>query len=196
MAPSSDGTTRQGTTFSRDTWQLRWHALPPTLVLTCKTSDYSGYVGEIEEVKLVQLDNEALALQYPGQEQPVRYARMSASGLASEELEELQGAWVPLQYEVKGQRVEANFKQTLKGDSITLEKNSAAMEGKVAVDPNKNPKHLDFQFTSGQTDLMIYVRTGDYVICCGNRNGKTRPAEFATGTAKGGEYLLIWKIQR
>jgi uncharacterized protein (TIGR03067 family) len=122
---------------------------------------------------------------------------MSASGLASEELEELQGTWLPLQYEVKGQRVKANFKQTLKGDKITLERDGAAKaEGKVAVDANKNPKQLDFQFTSGLTDLMIYVRTGNYVICCGNRNGKTRPAEFATGTAKGGEYLVIWKIQR
>jgi len=51
------------------TWEVRWDALPPTLVLTCKTSDDPVHVkvGEKTEVKLIQLDDEALAYQYLSQ---------------------------------------------------------------------------------------------------------------------------------
>jgi hypothetical protein len=50
------------------TWRVRWDALPPTLVLTCKTSDAPDRikVGENTEVKLIQLDDNALIYQYPG----------------------------------------------------------------------------------------------------------------------------------
>ncbi len=48
------------------TWEVRWNALPPTLMTTCKASDHSDYVGKTWEVKLIQLDDEALALQHQG----------------------------------------------------------------------------------------------------------------------------------
>ena len=53
------------------TWEVRWNALPPTLVLTCKTSDAPDRikVGEKTEVKLIQLDDNALAYQYLSQYQ-------------------------------------------------------------------------------------------------------------------------------
>ena len=57
------------------TWEVRWDALPPTLVLTCKTSDYPEE-GKTSEVKLIQLDDEALAYLYPGNEQVYRYKRV------------------------------------------------------------------------------------------------------------------------
>jgi hypothetical protein len=61
------------------TWEVRWNALPPTLVLTCKTSDYSGDVGKTSEFKLTQLDDEYLAYEYPGEPNPgvhsARYKR-------------------------------------------------------------------------------------------------------------------------
>jgi hypothetical protein len=47
------------------TWEVRWDALPPTLILTCTASDYEGYIGR-EEVKLIRLDDEALVYQHPG----------------------------------------------------------------------------------------------------------------------------------
>jgi len=180
------------------TWEVRWNALPPTLVMTCKTTDDEKHfpVGQAWEVKLLQLDGEELAYQHPGQ--PVmRFKRASLS--AEKELAALQGTWVPLQYEADGRKVEGvlNFKQIIKGDTVTfLVNREAKAEGKVIVDVMSNPKRLDFQFTSGQTDLIIYVRAGDYVTYCGNRDGQTRPSEFATGTAKGGEYLQVWKIER
>jgi uncharacterized protein (TIGR03067 family) len=180
------------------TWRVRWNALPPTLVLTCKASDYAGYVGKTEEVHLMQLNEEALAYQYRGEGQPVRYTRVSASNRAKEELAALQGTWVPLHYEEEGKKVQGAFhcKHLIKGDQVTVQVNGETKaEGKVVLDPTQSPKHLDFQFTSGQTDLLIYVRAGDYVIYCGNRGGK-RPLEFVSGTARGGAYLLVWKIER
>jgi len=49
------------------TWEVRWNALPPTLVLTIRTSDAPERikVGEVWEVKLMQLDDEALAYEWP-----------------------------------------------------------------------------------------------------------------------------------
>lgn len=50
------------------TWQLRWDALPPTLVLVCKTSDAPERIkiGKKTEVKLIQLDSSSFTYQYPG----------------------------------------------------------------------------------------------------------------------------------
>jgi hypothetical protein len=52
-------------------WEVWWNALPPTLVLTCKTSDDPDHikVGGKAEVKLIQLDDDALAYQYLSQYQ-------------------------------------------------------------------------------------------------------------------------------
>ena len=52
------------------TWEVRWNALPPTLVLSCKTSDDPDLVGKTSEVKLTQLDDETLAYQFPGGPNP------------------------------------------------------------------------------------------------------------------------------
>ena len=48
-------------------WEVRWNALPPTLVLTVHTSDAPERikVGETWELKLVQLNDEALAYEWP-----------------------------------------------------------------------------------------------------------------------------------
>jgi hypothetical protein len=71
---------RGGNTLS-GTWEVRWNALPPTLVRTCKASDDPDLVGKTWEVKLVELNDEALAYQYPDQHpkgHTVRYARVPA----------------------------------------------------------------------------------------------------------------------
>jgi hypothetical protein len=65
------------------TWEMRWNALPPTLVLTCKISYYSGDVtkpaaddiGKVAEVKVIQLDNEVLALQWVESKRAIRTER-------------------------------------------------------------------------------------------------------------------------
>ena len=38
--------------------------------------------------------------------------------------------------------------------------------------------------------------SGYYLLQCGRRDGKTRPSEFATGTANGGEYLIVLQRQK
>jgi hypothetical protein len=49
---------------SAGTWKVRWDALPPTLVLTCKTSEIPDEVAKTTEVKLIKLDDESLAIEY------------------------------------------------------------------------------------------------------------------------------------
>jgi hypothetical protein len=64
------------------TWEMRWDALPPTLVLTCRTSDESDRfsVGKTLEVKVIQLNDEALAYEYEDPKlrdgQPIRFTRV------------------------------------------------------------------------------------------------------------------------
>jgi hypothetical protein len=43
---------------------VRWDALPPTLVLTCKTCEIQELVGKTTEVKLSKLDDRSLAIEY------------------------------------------------------------------------------------------------------------------------------------
>ena len=60
------------------TWELRWNALPPTLILVLKTSDAPERikVGETWEVKLVRLDDEALAYVRPqNSDRPITWKR-------------------------------------------------------------------------------------------------------------------------
>jgi uncharacterized protein (TIGR03067 family) len=190
------------------TWSLRWEALPPTLLLTYKTSDFKKkdptreeyqFAGKTAEVKLLQLDDQTFTCQHPGEQVPLRYERVPAQETAQEqEFAALQGTWVPLHYEERGEKGNAEFtRHIIKGDKVTVQvKGATVAEGKVVLDPTKNPKHLDFQLTSGQTHMIIYVRAGDHIIYCGNRDGTTRPAEFTSGTANGGEYLMAWKIER
>jgi hypothetical protein len=49
---------------SKGTWKVRWDALPPTLVLTCKTSESRDEIGKTMEVKLIKLDDKHLAVEY------------------------------------------------------------------------------------------------------------------------------------
>ena len=46
------------------TWKVRWDALPPTLVLTCTSSEIPAEVAKTTEVKLVKLDEKSLAIEY------------------------------------------------------------------------------------------------------------------------------------
>ena len=48
---------------SKGTWKVRGDSLPATLVLTCKTSNLAEVVGKTTEVKLIRLDDDALAIE-------------------------------------------------------------------------------------------------------------------------------------
>jgi hypothetical protein len=64
------------------TWEMRWNALPPTLVLTCKTSDEGDRfsVGKTSKFKVIRLDDETVALadDDPNSQggQPIPYTRV------------------------------------------------------------------------------------------------------------------------
>jgi hypothetical protein len=57
-------------------WEVRWDALPPTLVLTCKSSNDEDDVGKVIEVKIIELDNANFACQFRDEEAPKRYKRL------------------------------------------------------------------------------------------------------------------------
>jgi hypothetical protein len=58
------------------TWVVQWNALPPTLVLTCTDADWAGLIGTKQELKIVQLDDAALAYLYAGSVDPTHYKRV------------------------------------------------------------------------------------------------------------------------
>jgi hypothetical protein len=59
-------------------WKVRWDALPPTLVLTCKTSEIPDEVRKTTQVKLITLDDKSLAIEYANQNSspPGHYTRV------------------------------------------------------------------------------------------------------------------------
>jgi uncharacterized protein (TIGR03067 family) len=119
--------------------------------------------------------------------------------LVKKELAALQGTWNLVACELDGKET-SEFKKgqlIIEKDKVTYKQNGETLfEGKVELDPTTNPKQLDQYFTSGRTDLTIYVRVGDYLIQCGNHDGKTRPTEFVSGSKKGGVYLNVWKREK
>jgi hypothetical protein len=66
---SPGGHTLQGT------WALKWNAVPPTLVMTCKTSSSQDFVGWKLTADLVRLNDAEFAYQEPGDEQTVDFER-------------------------------------------------------------------------------------------------------------------------
>lgn len=76
---NADGTFRccnftPGQNTITGTWSIRWDALPPTLVLTCLTSDFTQkdptrpeykQLGKALELKLVELNDQSFAYQLP-----------------------------------------------------------------------------------------------------------------------------------
>jgi hypothetical protein len=66
------------------TWSLRWNALPPTLVVTCNTSDFKkndptrpewDYLGKPLELKLIELNSDVLVYRYPNDKSEMRCER-------------------------------------------------------------------------------------------------------------------------
>ncbi|QEL18354.1 hypothetical protein [Limnoglobus roseus] len=81
---AADGTVKRehytpGNNTATGTWEVRWDALPPTLVIVAKTSDDPDLAGKTWEFKLVQLDDDALAYQHPDARpgsEPVHFNRV------------------------------------------------------------------------------------------------------------------------
>lgn len=66
------------------TWSIRWDALPPTLLLSCKTSDFKKkvpdraeceYLGKTQEVKLLVLNDKSLSYRWGGEKDIIQFHR-------------------------------------------------------------------------------------------------------------------------
>jgi hypothetical protein len=76
----SNGTYRRmhygpGNNSNSGKWEVRWDALPPTLILQCKKSDWDQEIGKIFELKIIKLDNSAFSYTFQNEEAPARYLR-------------------------------------------------------------------------------------------------------------------------
>jgi len=125
--------------------------------------------------------------------------KANGSDAAKKEVAGLQGTWQCRGSESNGKDDGADGARawTLafgKEKAVYKRNGEAFAEGDLVVDPEKAPKHLTLSFPAkGQTDVMIFLRVGDVLILCGHRDGKTRPAQFETGTEQGGAFLSVWE---
>jgi uncharacterized protein (TIGR03067 family) len=111
------------------------------------------------------------------------------------ELASLQGTWKILRWEEDG-KVIPIAKQSpwkVKGTKV----NNGDVEGTIElVDVTRTPAQLNIQFANRKLDEFIYVRSGEYLIMCGQRGGP-RPSEFKTSPHEQGiSQLFVWKIDR
>jgi hypothetical protein len=66
------------------TWTMRWDALPPTLVLACKSSEQADYVGKTWELKVVKLDDKAFHYARVEPESEMHFERSDLAKAAKE----------------------------------------------------------------------------------------------------------------
>src|SRR5436190_18472513 len=66
------------------TWSIRWDALPPTLLLTNQSSDFTKkdpsreeyeYFGKTREAKLLELNGDTFVYRFPGDKREWRFSR-------------------------------------------------------------------------------------------------------------------------
>lgn len=121
---------------------------------------------------------------------------------AKKELAELQGDWKLMTHEEDGKLVDYGGDTQVytidKDKMVVKRKGEVLAEGPIEIDATRSPKHMDYRLNSGQVDLIVFIRVGDYLIQCGHRDGKTRPSEFATNTStsNGGAYLIVLQRQK
>jgi uncharacterized protein (TIGR03067 family) len=119
---------------------------------------------------------------------------------AKKELAELQGDWKLMTHEEDGKIVDyggdTQIYTIAKDQMIVKRKGDVIAEGPIELDATRSLKQMDYRLNSGQVDLIIFIRVGDYLIQCGHRDGKTRPSEFATNTSNGGAYLIVLQRQK
>ncbi len=119
---------------------------------------------------------------------------------AKKELDELQGDWKLMTHQEDGKLVDYDGDKqiyTIEKDKMIVKRNGDVFgEGPIEIDATRSPKQMDYRLNSGQVDLIIFIRVGDYLIQCGHRDGKTRPSEFATNTSNGGAYLIVLQRQK
>lgn len=107
------------------------------------------------------------------------------------ELQKFQGTWTQIAYERDGV-VEPPDEQgweprvTFTGDAfvVTLADGSVPIAGTFQLDPNQDPKTVDWSDTigddAGKTLLAIYALEGHRLVFCAAYPGQPRPTAFGT----------------
>ncbi|MDF1746353.1 MAG: hypothetical protein P1V19_21840 [Gimesia sp.] len=102
----------------------------------------------------------------------------------------LQGTWNFVYYVEKGNVETPGTKQF----AINENRLDFRAGGQTRIETTIEVKGqtLDQNFKDGQVYRSIFKRVGELLIICGNRD-KDRPTEFAGGTDKGGDFLIVLK---
>lgn len=92
------------------------------------------------------------------------------------------------------------MKRICKGDEVTTTMaGQTFFKAKIAIDPSKKPKTIDYRmtegFTKGQKQLGIYEVDGGTFKSCFAKPGAERPADF-TGKPGKGCTLSVWKREK
>jgi uncharacterized protein (TIGR03067 family) len=133
--------------------------------------------------------------------------------------DQLQGTWVAIGMEEKGEKVaaevlnEEKISVTIKGNELTMWQGGKPDRYTFTIDPSKKPAHMDLQESSdkarpGTCHAIYLLEKGELKICVSSNfnpdEPEERPKEFATvlgsenrppkGTK--GKYLFIFKQEK
>ena len=120
------------------------------------------------------------------------------------DLAQLQGEWSMVSGTADGQsmpeEMRKQMKRVCKGDEITVTAGGQMfLKAKVAIDPSKKPKTIDYEmtdgFTKGKKQLGIYELDGDTFKSCFGAPGAERPKDF---TSAPGDMRTssVWKREK
>src|SRR5437016_5937613 len=117
-----------------------------------------------------------LAVSWPSAHPVAAQEKIDKAEAVKQELAALQGTWKLVAHEENGKDVPTDDGgirlYIIDKDKMTFKKKDDVLaEGTLELDPTRSPKHMDYRLTSGQTDLIIFLRVGDYLIKCGRRDG-------------------------
>ena len=128
--------------------------------------------------------------------------RAAETPSAKEDLAQLQGEWSMVSGSADGQPMpeesRKRMKRFCKGDEITvLIADQTFLKAKIAIDPSKKPKTIDYDMTEGVTkgkkQLGIYELDGETFKSCFAKPGADRPTDFKPGE---GRTVSVWKRER
>jgi uncharacterized protein (TIGR03067 family) len=121
-----------------------------------------------------------------------------------EELKRFQGTWKQIAYERDGVKEPLDEQGwdpittfTAEEFVVTLADGSIPIKGTYRIDPNHNPKTVDWTDSigedAGKTLLAIYVFQEDRLIFCAAYPGLERPKEFRT---RPGQVLRVFQREQ
>jgi clostripain len=118
-----------------------------------------------------------------------------------QELERLQGEWIMVSREVRGEKAPdemvKQFKLTIRGNQwIVRSSQGEQAPTTLKIDPSRHPKSIDLTIRDGHKEMVlpgIYKLEGDTLtVCRATATGDVeRPQEFKTTAEEG--LLIVWK---